>query len=209
LAHLGECPAEHPVIGDDQHADPGVLAASLAHRQRHGRGAVPQPHHLAQAGPGDQDDGSGVGQQVVVRPIRAEPAAVRDHVGLRQPGQYAADRRPQRFQASSLLRAGHPEQHIQAAAQLLRVRPELGGLQITPGGHGQAEQPAPRVEAAAAFARQPVDEVAARGVALSEQHRPRPDRGEGHRRSGDPGRPLVSRDGDQHLASPTPGARCR
>ena len=97
LAHLGERAAEHPVIGDDQHADPGVLAATLAHRQRHGRGSVPQPHHLAQAGPGDQDDGSGVGQQVVVSPVRAEPAAVRDHVGLRQPGQYAADRSPQRF----------------------------------------------------------------------------------------------------------------
>ena len=124
------------MIGDHQHADPGVLAATLAHRQGHGRGAVSQPHYLAQAGPGDQDNRGSVGQQAVVGPVRAEPAAVRDHVGLRQPGQCAADRPPQRFQPSPLLCAGHPEEHIQAAAQLLCVRPELGGLQITAGGDG-------------------------------------------------------------------------
>ena len=70
------------------------------------------------------------------------------------------------------------------------MRPELRGLQITPGGHGQAEQPAPRVEAVAAFAGQPVDEVAASGVALSKQHRPGPDRGRATTVVVTPGAPL-------------------
>ncbi len=124
------------MIRDDQDAEPGAAAGTPVHAQRDGLGAVPQPHHLAQGGPGDQDDGGRAGQQVVVGAVRPETAAVRDHVGLRQPGQHAAHRPPERFQPGSLLRGGHPEQHVQAAAEFLGVGPELGGLQITARGHG-------------------------------------------------------------------------
>ena len=134
--------------GDDQDTDPAAVAAALAYRRGHGRAALPEPHDLAQAGPGDEDDGGGVGQQVVVGAVRAEAAAVRDHVGLGQSRQQAADRPPQWFQPRPLFRGGHPEQHVQAAAELLRMRPELGGLKVAAGGHAQAEQAAARVEPA-------------------------------------------------------------
>ena len=95
LPDVGERAAEPAVAGDDQHADAGTAAAALAYRHGQGRAALPQPHDLAHAGPGDEDHGGGVGQQVVNRPVGTQAAAIRDHVGPRQSGQQAADRPPQ------------------------------------------------------------------------------------------------------------------
>src|ERR1700692_3452378 len=42
---------------------------------------APPPTPLRHAGPGDQHDGFGLGQQVIERAVPADPAAVRDHIG--------------------------------------------------------------------------------------------------------------------------------
>ena len=170
-------------------------------RRVHHRDPVPDPHHVAQAGPRDHHDGVGPGQQVVVAALGPDPAAVGDHVGVGHARQRRADLPPQRVQAGALLGVGYADQHVQAAAQLLRVLPDLPRLQAPARGDGQAEQPAPRVEPAAVGRRQPVDQVAAGRVALGEQHRPGPHRGQGHRGRRYSRRSLVGSDSDQRHGS--------
>jgi hypothetical protein len=82
------------VIDDDQQADPAIVTAALPHRGGQRGRPVTQPDHLPQARPDDQHDRGGVRQQFVVRAVRAQPAAVRDHVGPGQRGQRRADRVP-------------------------------------------------------------------------------------------------------------------
>src|SRR5262249_40674516 len=71
--------------------------------------------------------------------------------------------------------------------QLLSVLPGLARLQPAPDRDGEAEQPAPGVELAAAGRREPVHQVAAGRVALGEQHRPGPDGCQRHAGGGAPG----------------------
>ncbi len=132
-----------------------------------------------------------------MRAVRADPAAVGDHVSLRERAERRAQRSPEGIQASPLLGVGHPGQHVEAAAQPLRVLPDLMRLQPAARRDGQAQQPAPGIQRLAVGAGQPVDQVPARRVALGQQHRPRPYRGQRDSRGRDSGRALVGRYGDQ------------
>ncbi len=109
-----------------------------------------------------------MGEEVVIGPVHANPAAVGDHVGLREGRQHRANRPPERLKPGAMFGTGHPGQHVQAAAQLLHVLPHLMRLQAAACGHGQAEQPAPGIEPLAAVARQPVDDVTTCRVTLGE-----------------------------------------
>ena len=132
-----------------------------------------------------------------MRAVRADPAAVGDHVQARKLGQGRTGRSPKQLEPGALLRGDHADQHVEAALQLLRVLEDLVGRQPTAGGDGQAEQPTPGIELPAARGGQAVDQVTAGRVALGKQHRPRPDQGQRQGRGGDPGCSLVGRDRDQ------------
>ena len=166
------------VAGDDHDPYPGTGPAPALQGCRHRNGPLAQPDHFTESRPADHDHGRGPGEQIVVRPVHADPAAVSDHVSLRQRREHRANRAPQTLQPGTMLSAGHPGQHIQAAAQFLHVLPHLMRLQAAAGGHRQAEQPAAGVEPLAIAARQAVDEVTAGRITLGEQHWPRPDRGQ-------------------------------
>src|SRR5690606_32044502 len=130
----------------------------------------------------------------------------------------AAERPPQPGHRLRLLGVGGPDEHVEAADEPLAVLGDLVGPQAAAGGGGEAEQAPGRVEhpavrgAAGGVRRgggQPVHEVAARLVALRDQHGTRPHRTEGDGRGRDARRPLVGRERDechgQLPPAPVPG----
>jgi hypothetical protein len=86
LPDLGESGLERPVVGDDNHTHSRSRPPSLLQAVRQGRRPVAQPDHFSQASPGDQDDCFRLSQQVIEGPVPADPAAVRNDVGPRDPG---------------------------------------------------------------------------------------------------------------------------
>ena len=103
LPHFRDGRAEVLVVGDHHHVDAASRPASPAQRGRQHADPVAQPDHLAQADPGQQDHGRGLGQQVIHRAVHPDPSAVGDHVRLRRGCQDPAYRSPERFQARALL----------------------------------------------------------------------------------------------------------
>ena len=87
LLHLAERGPELLVVGHHHHADAKPrrprLAAAAAKAAARSRSLITS----ATCTPGHEDDRGGLGEQVILRAVGAEPAAVRDHVGLRQRGE--------------------------------------------------------------------------------------------------------------------------
>jgi hypothetical protein len=115
VAHLTNRVAEVLVVSDDHDIYTHAAPASLAQGGGQGADPVTQPDHFAQAGPRQQHDGLGPGQQVIDGAVGPDATAVGDHISSGQPGEDPAHRTPQQLYSHALLGVAYTGQNVEAA----------------------------------------------------------------------------------------------